>query len=170
MKRYIYGMSVSRGYLIGKLEGYADVIQEHILKIISAQQNNNIKYTDKWIGDISRAIYNVSKYTIGNKNQRLSADMYKKYLFDSKFGTDQYDMQCLLEDFQEDYPEYADFTIDTQAVNSLNYIVRDMENIVPAMIAEHTDKEGIPIPRIHNTLRNIFRKYIDFSSGADNWR
>lgn len=163
MQKYIYGMSVTRGFLLGILEGCSEVIQELTLKIVTAQQNGNIKFTDKWIGDISRAVYNVSKYTIDNKNQRLSADMYKKYLFDSKFGTDPYDMKCLLEDFHESYPEYADFTIDTKSVNILNYIVRDMENVVPDMIANHTDREGIPIPKIHNTLRSLFGKYIYFS-------
>ena len=59
----IYGMSVKREFLIGKLQGYAEVIKEHILKIVTANLTGNGKFIDKWIGDIAKAVFNASKYT-----------------------------------------------------------------------------------------------------------
>lgn len=170
MKRYIYGMSVTRSFLLGKMEGYSEVIQEHILKIVTAHQTGSAKYIDKWIGDTSRAVYNVSKYTIGNKNKRLSAEAYEKFLLDSIFGNSEQDMKSSLEDFKQYYPEYSNFVIDEDLTKVLFNIVKDLRQLIPSMIAEHTDSEGIPIPQIRNELRNLIHKYIDFDSGEDNWR
>lgn len=169
MKRYIYGMSVTRGYLIGKIEGYADVIQEHTLKIVTAEQNGNLKFVDKWINDMSRAIYNISKYTIGNKNKRLDSQTYANYIFGDHFGSERYDMKHLLEDFQDDYIEYSNFTIDADMVNTLYQVVSEMKNTIPEMIANHDGHEGIPIPKICKVLREIFMKRISFKIGRDNW-
>lgn len=168
-KIYIYGMSVSRSYLIGKIEGYADVIQEHTLKIVTAQQNGNIKFVDKWINDLSRAIYNISKYTIGNKGKRLDSDAYRQYMFGNHFGIDKIDMKHLLEDFHDDYIEYANFTIDNTMIDTLYSVVNEMKSIVPDMIASHKSTEGIPIPEIRKVLRSIFLKYINFKIGRENW-
>lgn len=169
MKRYIYGMSVTRGFLLGKMEGYSEVMQEHILKIVTAHQTGNAQYIDKWLNDISRAVYNVSKYTIGNKNKRLSAEAYERYLFDSIFGNSEQDMKSSLEDFKHYYPEYSNFIIDDDTVEALFKIVMDLRQLVPVMLAEHKDNEGIPIPQIRNELRNVTHKYIDFDSGEENW-
>ena len=168
MKRYIYGMSVTRSYLIGKMEGYADVISEHILKIVAAENTANAKYIDKWINDISRAVYNVSKMSLTNKCKRLDAATYDKYLFSNSFGTDKYDMKHSLEYFKEDYPEYT-VTITDHMVNCLYSTVSDIRATIPEMIANHKGTEGIPIPQIRNTLRSIVRTYIEFDYGEDNW-
>jgi hypothetical protein len=170
MKRYIYGMSVTRSYLIGKMEGFSDVVYEHIMKIVTSEGTVNAKFIDKWINDISRALYNVSKMTLTNKCKRLDAQTYDKYLFNNHFGDAKYDMKYHLEDFQEEYPEYSDFEITDHMVNNLFSIVSEIRNTIPAMIAEHKGTEGLPIPKFRTTLRSIFSKYIDFRVGEENWR
>ena len=176
MKRYIrkinateniYGMSVDRKFLMGKLEGYADVIFEHILKIMAAPQTGNAKFIDKWIGDISKALFNVSKYTIKG-NKRLTADVYKHELFDKTFGNEELDMMYHLEDFRDEYPEYSDFEIDDTMVKNLFNIITELREIIPPMIAEHTG-DGIRIPKFKSIIRPIVNKYIPFETGADNW-
>lgn len=164
---YVFGMSVDRKYLMGKLEGYADLIFEHLLKIMAATQNGNAKYIDKWVGDISKALFNVSKYTIKG-NKRLTADIYKHELFDKTFGDAELDMMFHLEDFRDDYPEYSDFEIDDTVVKNLFSIVSELRNTIPNMIAEHTG-DGIRIPKFKNVVGRIIKKYIPYESGADNW-
>lgn len=170
MKRYIYGMAVTRSYLIGKLEGYSAVIYEHLMKIVTSEYTPNAKYTDKWINDISRALYNVSKMSLTNKCKRLDASTYDKYLFSSHFGNAEYDMQHHLEDFQEEYPEYSNYEVTAHMVGNLFNIVKEIRSTIPTMIAEHKGTEGLPIPRFCSVLRSIISKYIEFKVGEDNWK
>ena len=164
----IYGMSVDRKFLIGKLEGYAEVIKEHILKIVTAKRTGNDKFIDKWIGDISKAIFNASKYTI-NGHKRLDVDTYKAELFDTVFGDEKQDMEYHLEDFQEEYPEYANFDIDDDIVTIMFAIVTELRNMLPSMIAEWNGDKGIPIPHTKSKIRPVIQKYISFEVGKDNW-
>ena len=168
MKLYIYGMSVTRSFLLGKLEGYADVIEEHILKIVTAESNGNTKYVDKWINDISRAIYNISRYTLA-KGKRLNSETYRKYIFEDHYGTTVSDMKYILEDFKEFNVEYANFEPTDELAKMFFNIVNEMQNQIPQILADIKGSDGVPIPNIVSILRKIFLKYITFTTGRDNW-
>lgn len=158
MKR-IYGMSVSRSYLIGKLQGYANVIYEHIIKIVTAPKTGNIQYVDKWIGDISKAIYNASGFTL-DKGKRLSAKVYQEELFDSMFGNTEHDILLQLEAFQDDYPEFGIFEVDEELAKTTLNVVSELRELIPNMIAEHKGNKGILIPTVKSQIGQIVRKYI----------
>lgn len=168
-EEYIFGMSVERGFLIGKLEGYAEVIFEHIMKITVAHPTGNAKFIDKWIGDIGRAVFNSSKYTL-DKNKRLDAEVYEQELFASQFGTTLQDMKYQLEDFKDDYAEYSNFDVSDELAKILFGIVTDLRKLIPNMIAEHKGSKGIPIAHTKTQIRPIVRKYIDFKIGEESWR
>ena len=177
MKRYIrrvnaaeniYGMSVDRKFLLGKLEGFAEVIKEHILKIVTAHQTGNAQFIDKWIGDIGKAVFNVSKYSVDGR-KRLDADTYRYNLFDTVFGDERQDMEFHLEDFKEDYAEYSNFEINNDMINAMFGIVREFREIIPNMISEWNGVKGIPITHTKSVLRPIVSKYISFEIGKDNW-
>ena len=177
MKRYthrinatenIYGMSVDRSFLIGRLEGYANVLFEHILKIVTAHRTGNAKFIDKWIGDIGKAVFNSSKYTIDGR-KRLDADTYRTKLFGEVFGTEKLDMEYHLEDFKEDYVEYSNFEIDDELVSTLYAVETELRELIPNMISEWDGVKGIPIEHTKTVLRPIIRKYIPFETGKDNW-
>ena len=161
-------MSVTRSFLLGKLEGYADVIEEHLLKIVTAEPNGNTKYVDKWINDMARAIYNISKYTLA-KGKRLDSDTYKKYIFDNHYGTTQQDMKYILEDFKDFNVEYSNFEPTDEMAEMYFNIVEDLKAQIPQMLADHKDNEGIPITQIVSALRKIFLQYLTFTTGRDNW-
>ena len=168
MKIYIRGMSVSRSFLLGKLEGYADVIEEHILKIVTAEPNGNTKYVDKWINDIARAIYNISKYTLA-KGKRLDANTYKQYIFDEHSGTTKQDMKYILEDFKNFNVEYSNFEPTDEMAEMYFNIVEDLKAQIPQMLADIKGNDGVPIPNVVGILRRVFLKYISFTTGRDNW-
>ena len=126
------------------------------------------KINDKWIGDIAKAVFNASKYTLKG-NKRLSADVYADRVFDSVFGDEKQDMMYHLDDFRDDYPEFADFEIDDDMVDNLFNIVSELRVLIPNMIAEHKGSDGLHIPHTKSIIRPIIRKYISFDVGKDNW-
>lgn len=165
---YIFGMSIERKVLVDKLPGFAEVIFDHIMKIVIAPATGNIQFVDKWTGDIGKAVYNASKHTVDG-NKRLPAKVYAEGLFDSVFGTTNQDLINLLEDYRDDHPEFGKFEINQEMIKNLISIVKELRVMIPTMIAAHKGKNGIPIPHTKAKVGQIVQKYIPYKSGKENW-
>lgn len=182
VKRYIrssesiYGMSFTRKFIIGKMTGYGNVISEHIIKCVSQDGTQNAIHIDTWLYDISKAIYNISSFTVDTGNKRLKSRDYQKGLFDDVYGTSIQDMKCILQEWQfwwgrSDKTAYlADFDITDNMCRTAYQLVSELRSVVPEWISSYRGKDGIPISETRQNLRSIFSKYLTFKTGENNWR
>ena len=76
-------MAMERSKLINKMQYYQDILEEHLLKCCIYQNTTNDFYN--WIGEISGYISLFSGMTTKPKNNKLTKDQYKKYLFGAPY-------------------------------------------------------------------------------------